>query len=129
MQTNTRHLPATAPLHPNILSGSQHSRSPYNSSRDTPKTSCPRTIQGYNSSPGHSPKTTRSRNTGQDSPKTTRPRTTPSRTFQDNSSQDISTRYMVFQDNRSQDRNHYIQKGSSIVYPCNTKVSVFQFTY
>ena len=33
------------------------------------------------------------------------------------------------QDNRSQDRNHYIRKGSSIVYPCNTKVSVFQFTY
>ena len=102
----TRNLPVTAPVHPSFLSGSIHA-APYNSSQDTPKTTCPRTIQGYNSSPGHSPKTTRSRNTGQDSPKTTRPRTTPGRTFQDNSSQDISTRYMVFQDNQSQDRNRY----------------------
>ena len=95
------------PVSPSILSGSQHPRSPYNSSQDTPKTTCPRTIQGYKSSPGHSPKTTHSRNTGQDSPKTNRPRTTPGRTFQDNSSHDISTRYMVFQDNWSQDRNRY----------------------
>ena len=67
MQTNTRHLPATAPMHPSILSSSQYPHNPYNLSQDTPKTTRPRIIQGYNSSPGHSPKTTHSRNTGQDS--------------------------------------------------------------
>ena len=62
LQIITRHLPATAPVHPSILSSSIHA-APYNSSQDNPKTTCPRTIQGYKSSPGHSPKTTRSRNT------------------------------------------------------------------
>ena len=157
MQTNTRHLPATAPVHPNILSSSQHPCSPYNSSQDTPKTSCPRTIQGYNSSPGHSPKTTRSRNTWQDSllrqlvpgqhraglSKIIRPKTYQQdiwcfRTISPRTGiitqlvlRHINKIYGVprQQDNQSQDKNHYIRKGSSIVYPCNTKVSVFQFTY
>ena len=167
MQTNTRHLPATAPVHPNILSGSQHPRSPYNSSQDTPKTSCPRTLQdkasvprqykarhlpkticprtihGYNSSPGHSPKTTRSRNTGQDSLlRQLVPRQHPAglskiirlKTYRQDiwCFRTIGPRTGIItqlvprhinkiygvprqQDNRSQDRNHYIQKGSSIV--------------
>ena len=60
VQTNTRHLPVTAPVHQSIpkRQPASHPHSSYNSSQDTPKTSCPRTIQGYNSSPGHSPKTT-----------------------------------------------------------------------
>ena len=134
----------------------QHPRIPYNLSQDTTKTIRPRTIQGYNSFPGHSPKTTHSRNTGQDSllrqfvPGQHRAglsKIIRSKTYQ----QDIwcfrtigpRTRIVTQlvprhinkiygvprqQDNRSQDRNHYIQKGLSIVYPCNTKVSVFQST-
>ena len=132
----TRHLPATAPVHPSILSGSIHA-APYNSSQDTPKTTCPRTIQGYKSSPGHSPKKTHSRNTGQDSllrqlvpgqhraglskiigPKTYQqdiwcfrtigPRTGIVTQFVP---RHINKIYSVprQQDNQSQDRNHYIQ--------------------
>ena len=156
VQIITRHLPATAPVHPSILSDSIHT-APYNSSQDTPKTTCPRTIQGYKSSPGHSPKTTRSRNTGQDSllrqlfpgqhraglSKIIRPKTHQQdiwcfRTIGPRTGivtqlvpRHINKIYgvQIQQDNQSQDKNHYIRKGSSIVYPCNTKVSVFQFTY
>ena len=118
MQTNTRHLPATAPVHPSIPSGSQHR---INAAPTTRPRTLPRQLV-----PGHSQDNLSQDNTGlqqfpralsQDnsfqeyrtgqSPKTTRPRTTPGRTFQDNSSQDISTIYMVFQDNPSQDRIHY----------------------
>ena len=130
---------------------------PYNSSQDNPKTTCPRTIQGYNSFPEHSPKTTRSRNTGQNSllrqflpgqhraglSKIIRPKTYQQdiwcfRTISPRTGiitqlvpRHINKIYGVprQQDNRSQDRNHYIRKGLSIVCPCNTKVSVFQNTY
>ena len=78
VQTNTRHLPVIllrhASKHPKRQPAS-HPRNPYNSSQDISKTSRPRTVPRQlvpgqyrvTSSPGHSPKTTRSRNTGQDS--------------------------------------------------------------
>ena len=141
MQIITRHLPATAPMHPSILSGSIHA-APYNSSQDTPKTTCPWTIQGYKSSPGHSPKTTHSRNTGQDSllrqlvpgqhraglskiihPKTYQQDIWCFRTIGPRTGivtqlvpRHINKIYGVprQQDNQSQDRNHYVQNSTRI---------------
>ena len=166
---STRQNPAIRPLqHKQASSNSKwqkqhpkrqpasHPRNSYKSSQDSPKTTCARTIQGYNSSPGHFPKTTRSRNTGQDSllrqfvpgqhwaglskiicSKTYQQDIWCFRTIGPRTGivtqlvpRHINKIYGVpRQDNRSQDRNHYIRKGLSIVYQCNTKVSVFQFTY
>ena len=117
VQTNTRHLPATAPVHPSIPSGSQHRIHT-------------------------TPKTTRSRNTGQDSllrqfipgqhraglskiicPKTYQQDIWCFRTISPRTGivtqlvpRHINKIYGVpiQQDNRSQDRNHYIQNSTRI---------------
>ena len=130
VQITTRHLPVTASVHPSILSGSQHRI--------------------------HATPTTHSRNTGQDNllrqfvPGQHRAglsKIIHLKTYQQDiwCFRTISPRTGIItqlvprhinkiygvprqQDNRSQDRNHYIRKGLSIVYPCNTKVSVFQST-
>ena len=159
MQTNTRHLLATAPVHPSIPSSSQHRihTAPTTCPRTLPRQLVPGQYRVTTVPPGHSPKTTRSRNIGQDSllrqfvpgqhraglskiihPKTYQQDIWCFRTIGPRTGivtqlvpRHINKIYGVprQQDNRSQDRNHYIQKESSIVYPCNTKVSVFQSTY